>query len=186
MTKRAFQKFERAEDDFYPTPREAVDSLFPYLLRDHFLRDRANPFAEPCYGDGSLVEHLETRGLQCVARGDINSVEEQRDARYWTKDDYNGAKVVITNPPWRHDIMVSIMERQSDHLPSWFLIYSDWLFTHQSALAMKERCTDVVPVGRLKWIKGSKSVGFDNCCWVRMWKDKPFGHSPAKFWPMRP
>lgn len=180
MTKRAFQKFERAEDDFYPTPPEAVDPLFSHLLQEH-----TNAFAEPCYGDGSLAGHLEKLGMKCVAKGDLRG-EPPLDARYWQREHYGQAKVVITNPPWEHQIMVSIMERQSDMLPSWFLIYSDWLFTHQSALAMRERCTDIVPVGRLKWIKGSKSVGFDNCCWVRMWKDKPFGGKPAKFWPMKP
>lgn len=180
MTKRAFQKFPRAADDFYPTPPEAVDVLIPHLQREN-----AKAFAEPCYGDGSLAGSMTARGFSCVASGDIND-DPPLDARHWSRDHYGPAKFVVTNPPWEHQMMVAIMAQQSGWLPSWFLIYSDWLFTHQSFLAMRERCTDIVPVGRLKWIKGSKSVGFDNCCWVRMWHGKEFGKHPAKFWPMRP
>jgi len=180
MTKRAFQKFPRAADDFYPTPAEAVKPLFPHLLQEH-----TNAFAEPCYGDGSLAAHLEALGMKCVARGDINDASKH-DARSWVEEHYGRAKIVITNPPWEARLMMEIMMHQSNFLPSWFLIYSDWLFTHQSHELMKERCTDVVPIGRLKWIKGSKSVGFDNCCWVRMWHGKNPAHGYAKQWPMTP
>jgi hypothetical protein len=176
MTKRAFQKFPRAAGDFYPTPREAVVPLYPHVVRDNTL------FAEPCYGDGSLADHLIGMGLKCVARGDLND-DSKKDARLWSKRDFDQAGVVVTNPPWEAQLMMEIMWRQSDFLPSWFLIYSDWLFTHQSHDLMRMRCTDVVPIGRLKWIKGSKSVGFDNCCWVRMWAGKT-GAFHAKFWSM--
>lgn len=178
MTKRAFQKFPRAADDFYPTPAEAVKPLLPYLMQD-----RTNAFAEPCYGDGSLTVHLEALSLRCAARGDING-NPKLDARNWRRADYKDAKIVITNPPWEARLMMEIMQHQSASLPSWFLIYSDWLFTKQSHELMQYRCTDVVPIGRLKWIKGSKSVGFDNCCWVRMWSGKDGPTTAAKFWPI--
>ena len=95
--------------------------------------------------------------------------------------DFAGVDAVITNPPWTHDIMAEIMWLQSRFVPAWFLIYSDWLFTRQSASLMLDRCTDIVPIGRVKWIPGSKSVGFDNCCWVRMTTGK---YGPVTFWPM--
>lgn len=48
--------FERREADCYPTPREAVVPLIPYLRG-------ICSFAEPCAG---LVRHLEGFGLRCV------------------------------------------------------------------------------------------------------------------------
>jgi hypothetical protein len=157
--------------------KRAVTPLLPHL-------SGVRTFAEPCSGDGSLAAHLEDAGLRCGAFGDLNDAN-RLDARTWDRDDFDGIDAVITNPPWEARTMMGIMEHQSTFRPSWFLIYSDWLFTHQSSGLMKDRCTDIVPVGRVKWIEGSKSVGFDNCCWVRMWKDKD-SHSPAMFWPMRP
>ena len=47
--------FERKPRDFYPTPIEAVYPLLEHLEED-FL------FAEPCAVDGTLIEHLETKG----------------------------------------------------------------------------------------------------------------------------
>jgi hypothetical protein len=179
MTKRAFQKFPRAADDFYPTPAEAVKPLLFHL------RGAANcKFAEPCYGDGSLAANLEANGLQCVNYGDING-RLKLDARHWQESDYGEAAIVITNPPWEAKLMMEIMEHQSRFRPSWFLIYSDWLFTKQSETLMALRCTDIVPIGRLKWIKDSKSVGFDNCCWVRMWDGKGLNQITARFWPVK-
>jgi hypothetical protein len=127
-----------------------------------------------------LIEILESEGFDCVARGDIRG-HHSRDARSWSPEDYGGVDAGITNPPWEAFTMAGIMQHQSSFVPSWFLIYSDWMFTRQSAQLVAERCTDVVPIGRVKWFPDSKSVGFDNCCWVRMDIEKRF---PTLFWPM--
>jgi hypothetical protein len=58
--------FESRERDLYVTPQRAVEPLIPFLHRDGIQR-----FAEPCCGDGDLVRHLETFGLECVYAGDI-------------------------------------------------------------------------------------------------------------------
>jgi hypothetical protein len=50
--------------------------------------------------------------------------------------------------------------------PTWLLIDSDWAQTLQSASLMK-LCTDVVVIGRVRWIKNSKSDGLDNFSWFR-------------------
>ena len=128
---------------------------------------------------GSLALHLDELGdLACIVDGDL---VHGSDARDWVREDYGDVDAVITNPPWTPDIMAEIMWMQSRFVPAWFLIYSDWLFTRQSAQLMRDRCTDIVPIGRLKWIPDTKSVGFDNCCWVRMSVDK---QEPVVFWPM--
>ena len=66
--------FERKPRDFYPTPIEAVYPLLPHLP-DGFS------FAEPCAGDGALIEHLETKGV-CMWR----SVISNHKLKVYTKD----------------------------------------------------------------------------------------------------
>ena len=51
--------FERVERDFYPTPLPAVKALIPHI-------DFITNFIEPCAGDGSLVDHLESYDKKCV------------------------------------------------------------------------------------------------------------------------
>ena len=48
--------FERKPRDFYPTPIEAVEPLLPHLPEGF-------KFAEPCAGNGALIEHLESKGV---------------------------------------------------------------------------------------------------------------------------
>ena len=60
--------FERQPRDFYPTPMEAVKPLLKHLPED-FL------FAEPCAGNGALIEHLETKGV-CMWASDIEPQAE--------------------------------------------------------------------------------------------------------------
>ena len=58
--------FERKPRDFYPTPYEAAKPLIEHLPK-HFT------FAEPCAGNGALINHLETRGGHglCMWASDI-------------------------------------------------------------------------------------------------------------------
>ena len=60
--------FKRIPRDFYPTPIEAVYPLLEHLEED-FL------FAEPCAGDGTLIDHLERKGV-CMWASDIEPQAE--------------------------------------------------------------------------------------------------------------
>ena len=60
--------FERQPRDFYPTPMEAVEPLLEHLPEDF-------PFAEPCAGNGALLNHLETKGI-CMWASDIEPQAE--------------------------------------------------------------------------------------------------------------
>jgi hypothetical protein len=174
MSKRASGQFSRRDLDLYPTPYEAVLPLLP-----HLQRAGVKTFAEPCCADGALIRHLEKHGLRCVASGDLTD-SNATDARAWSEWDFNDADTVIVNPPWERFTMMGIMEHQSTFRPSWFLIYSDWIFTKQSAKLMWERCTDIVPIGRVKWFPESTSVGYDNCAWIRL---DPNKNGTVEFWP---
>src|SRR5262245_5888753 len=131
--------FERLPRDFYQTPVAAVPSLIPHLRG-------VRTFAEPCAGDGALVRHLEGFGLRCVYQGDI---ADGRDALAIT--DYGDADVIITNPPYTRSVMHALIERFTRILPTWLLLESDWAHTKQARPFMPS-CTDIVSVGRLRWI----------------------------------
>jgi hypothetical protein len=146
--------FERRPRDFYPTPFAAVPPLIPHL------RGVRN-FAEPCCGDGALVRHLESHGLHCVYQGDIASGQ---DALATT--DYGDPCVIITNPPFLRGLLHRLIEHFAAIAPTWLLLPADWGHTKQAAPFMPS-CSDIVSVGRLRWIAGTTMTGKENFGWYR-------------------
>jgi len=146
--------FERIPRDFYPTPAAAVPPLVPHLRG-------VRTFAEPCCGDGALVRHLESHGLRCAYAGDISTGQ---DALAIT--DFGTADSIITNPPYTRPIMHALIEHFARILPTWLLIESDWAYTRQAGPFMPS-CSDIVSVGRLRWIEGTTMSGKQNFAWYR-------------------
>ena len=70
----------------------------------------------------------------------------------------------ITNPPWDRSILHPLIMHLSDIAPTWLLFDADWMHTRQSTEYMV-RCSQIVSVGRVKWIPDSKMTGKDNCAW---------------------
>jgi hypothetical protein len=147
-------KFERREADFYATPRAAVLALVPYLRKVH-------AFAEPCVGDGALVRHLESFGLCCVWQGDIRSGQDAL-----ALDHYGAPDAIITNPPYTRDVMHRLIAHFQRIAQTWLLLELDWASTRQAAPFMPS-CSDIVAIGRVKWIEGSQHTGKDNFGWFR-------------------
>ena len=146
--------FERIPRDFYPTPLKAVPPLIPHLRG-------VRTFAEPCCGDGALVCHLESFGLRCVYQGDIAN---GRDAL--ATADYGGADVIVTNPPYQRPLMHALIAYFARILPTWLLLESDWAHTKQASPFMS-CCSDIVSVGRLRWIAGTTMSSKENFAWYR-------------------
>src|SRR5262249_14666472 len=140
--------------DFYPTPKAAVVPLIPYLRG---LRT----FAEPCAGAGDLVRHLESFGLRCVHFGDIRTGQDALAV-----NDYGALDVIITNPPYTRELMHRLIAHFQRIAPTWLLLESDWAQTKQATPFMGN-CSDIVAIGRVKWIEGSKHTGKDNFAWYR-------------------
>ena len=146
--------FERREGDFYPTPRSAVLPLIPWLRG-------VRTFAEPCCGAGALVRHLESFGLRCAYAGDIATGQDAL-----ALDQYGGAQVVITNPPYTRPLMHALIWHFARILPTWLLLETDWASTKQAAPFMPS-CSNIVSVGRLRWIEGTTMSGMQNFAWYR-------------------
>lgn len=178
MSKRS--NFKRIERDYYRTwDTKAVRMLSPHLRS-------GLSFVEPCAGDYILAKQLEELGLVCLGAYDIepNSVKVLRlNALDISEEHLNGADLIITNPPWDRskkngELLHKLIERFANLRPTWLLFDSDWAFTTQSRDLMSRCCTDIVAVGRLKWIEGTNVTGKDNCSWYKFDKNKK---SPTVF-----
>lgn len=156
--------FERRPQDAYATPYEAIGPLLPHLKPNTL-------FAEPCCGEMDMVNHLTKHGHICTFAGDI---QKGQDAQHFAAKDCTD---IITNPPWTRPILHDLIAHFSNQRPTWLLFDADWAFTKQSRPLMP-RCKAIVPVGRLKWIPGSKHTGKDNCAWYLFDSNE---HSAAQF-----
>ena len=153
-------------DDWETIDYRAVDRLIPYLTH-------IQTFAEPCCGGGKLVDQLESYGLKCVYRHDIKF---GRDALKLTHDTLEGADAIITNPPWTRKILHPLIEHFVSlvTVPVWLLFDADWAF-NQGSHKFLMYCSHIVPVGRLRWVPGTKTQGKDNVAWYRFHAAKGTG-----------
>jgi hypothetical protein len=148
--------FPRRKNDAYATPAKAVLPLIPFLVG-------IRTFAEPCAGDGALVRHLESFGLQCVHSSDIAT---GKDAL--TLSSFGDDVTIITNPPFSRRLLLKLITHfMCIAREVWLLLPHDWS-TNQYAAEFMVACTDIVPIGRVQWIPGSKyKGGTENFCWYR-------------------
>jgi predicted RNA methylase len=155
----------RRKADKYLTPMKPVIPLVPFI---HHI----DTFDEPCAGDGRLVNHLVKLGKR-VRR----AFDTEPDSLFVAKGDaltthYDGVDAVITNPPWSrpilHDMIAHFVETAAE---AWLLFDSNWVNTGQSAYFLKW-CTDIVPIGRVKWIEDSEhDGGKEDASWFRFSAD---------------
>ena len=157
--------FERVAGDFYPTPFAAVPPLIP-----HLRAARVRTFAEPCCGDGSLVSHLTSHRLRCVYQGDISTGQDALAV-----DSYGAVDSIISNPPYGpRSLMHELIVHLQRIAPTWLLLELDWAATRQAEPFLPS-CSDIVVVGRLRWIEGTKHTGKENFGWFRFSADHASG-----------
>lgn len=161
--------FERVPRDFYPTPRAAVLPLLPHLKPGTL-------FAEPCAGDGRLIDALVESGHRCAWACDIDPRRSDIHENDATSCGVGAADVFITNPPWKRTDLHEIIVNLSDKAPTWLLFDADWIHTRQ-AVPFLPRLRKIVSVGRVKWIEDSPFTGKDNCAWHLF--DKPSSEAAA-------
>ncbi len=149
--------FPRRERDFYPTPLGPVQLLISFLRRDG-----VRTFAEPCCGDGALVRHLESFGLVCVHAGDIAN---DKDALATLN--YGGADAIISNIPFTAAIRDALIRHFLRIATAWLLLPSDWA-SNKGAAPFLCHCSDIVPVGRVRWVPGTKNSSYENFAWYRL------------------
>ena len=100
--------YERVERDFYPTPWQAVEPLVSHLPEEF-------AFAEPCGGDGALVNHIETliEGAWCSWVSDIEPQKKGIHTKHFrdlSEHEFLEADYIITNPPWDRKLLHPMIE----------------------------------------------------------------------------
>jgi hypothetical protein len=163
--------FERLAGDQYDTPLDAVVPLIPHL-------DGVSRYIEPCCGNMCLVEALGTLapGLVCGFAGDIKhgfdalTLKPSDIIRY-------GADAIITNPSWTRQILHPLIAHFSSLAPTWLLFDADWAHTRQASTLLC-RCSHIVAIGRVRWIRDTPHTGKDNAAWYRFWSQHK---GPTKF-----
>jgi len=81
-------------------------------------------------------------------------------------DTYGDADAIITNPPYERKTMHALIGHFARILPTWLLLETDWASTKQAAPFMPS-CSEMVSVGRLRWIEGTTMSGKQNFAWYR-------------------
>ena len=153
----------RPHDDYQTVDPRAVATLLPYLRRDEIVS-----FAEPCVGEGHLLQVLIDLGLCCTYSRDI---KDGADALVVTN--FGDPDAIITNPPWTRELLHPMIVHFQQHAPIvWLLFDSDWAYNVSSGPYL-DQCTDIVAVGRLKWF--NDTAGKDNASWYRFNKDHTGG-----------
>ena len=154
MGKRTKQDFQRREKDFYGTvDPDAVRPLLPFI--------KGKRYAEPCCGEGDLVDLLLT-DARCVWESDIS---KGKNALELTELDLWEAEVIITNPPYLWHMLQPLLDHLPTLLPTWLLLPADVAYNKRMGPYMK-RCKSIVSVGRLYWID-NKVKGVDNYAWFK-------------------
>ncbi|WP_298958416.1 hypothetical protein [uncultured Roseibium sp.] len=157
--------FPRMKNEYYRTFDPRAGAALKPLLQHYGVKS----YCEPCVGLKDLVGQLKAFGLICSALYDINPRRPgipYADARLLQAADLNGASDIITNPPWLRMILHSLIDVLAGLAPTFLLFEADWKHTKQSAPFM-DYCTDVVSVGRLKFMPCTTQDAKENCAWYR-------------------
>lgn len=163
----------RRKNDFYRTiDARAVDALLPHV-------PPGTVFAEPCAGAGDLIQLLEAAGMVCdwaLELGPQDPCLRNRwpigigNALQLRREDLGSASIFITNPPWQRAMLHPIIRHLAAIAPTWCLFDTGWMASGQAA-PFAPLCSDIVPVGRLKWFADSEHDSTDDCAWYRFAAD---------------
>lgn len=145
--------FARRPHDAYDTPFSAVLPLVPHI-------EDTETFAEPFFGNGYMVRHLERLGLRCTLKSDIKTGTDALTIKRLPR----GTQKTISNPPWTRELLHPLITHLSSMAPAWLLFDSDWANNQKSAPFLRQ-CRKIVVVGRVKWIEESRYTAKDNASW---------------------
>lgn len=149
--------FERIPQDRYYTPFRPVVPLIPHIR--HIAA-----YAEPCFGDGRLVRHLAYFGKTCTYSADLDGGVDAL-----TDPNLLNAKTIITNPPYKWDVLEPMIDRFMSICETWLLLELDFLANARTARFM-HHCVEVVPVGKIRWFEDTKDESQKHYAWYRFMK----------------
>ena len=131
-------------------PRDLYESVDPRILAPNFLSYiTGKMYYEPSCGSGKLINQLAPYAV-CGGASDIEplGVGTRKDGLYVTIDDVEDFDYLITNPPYKKDLLLPLIDHWSSLIPTWLLLPADLAHNGYMVPYMK-KCERVVSVGRL-------------------------------------
>jgi hypothetical protein len=111
-------KYERVENDFYPTEEACTETLYEFLIENRFI-EAAAPVYEPACGDGAISKVFEKHG-HVVHSSDLFPQYDGATVKNFLTDDFMIDRetfitpLVVTNPPYAMPWINQFMERMND------------------------------------------------------------------------
>lgn len=170
--------------DFEKNPRDYYRTFDPKagFALELFIPPNSR-YIEPFAGAGDLIQQLTF--ADCVLAYDIEPqacMVDKADAFRINSDELIDIDLLISNPPWTKEVFHKILDHFVPMIDCWFLMHSDWKQNKGSAKYVETWLTDIVPIGRLKWIEDSPHTSKDNCEWLKFSFHK---QEAAKFHPRK-
>jgi hypothetical protein len=160
--------FVRVERDYYRTfDPKAGNALRPFI-------ENVEVALEPFAGAGDLTKQFPNiTWIQSDIEPQACFVDEM-DAFDWEAESIKdeGFDAIISNPPWSRPIMHRAIEHFAPIKPTWFLLDANWVWTKQAKTYIDKYLTDIVTIGRVRWIPDTTMSGKDDCAWFRFSSDK--------------
>ena len=120
-------------------------------------------FDEPCAGDGAILRGLAPFGIICGAAHDMTPRAEGIVPGDATRLPLSG-RPIITNPPYGWPLLKPLLDHWVGRAECWLLL--PWDMPCNVRMSPYAAHIDrILPLGRVKWIVGSKSTGMENSGW---------------------
>ena len=140
--------------DFWPTPVSAVTPLARIL-------PPATVYDEPCAGDGALVAGLASYGHICANAFD--TMPRAAGIRLQDALTADVGRMIITNPPYRWDLLQPLLDRWIGAVECWLLLPWD-MPCNKRMTPYATHIDRVLPLGRVSWM-GNGQGGMENSGW---------------------
>jgi hypothetical protein len=161
----------KRSEGFEKKPRDFYSTIDPEAVA--FFKSQSDIFdgnyMEICAGKFDLVDLLQEAApnLACVAAYDVEPQHPfvgKANASLLTDEQLSHADVVITNPPYTKEVLLSIMQHILPKKETWLLLPADMMHNKYMAPFLNQYGWMIISVGRLYW-EPNKVKGKDNYAW---------------------
>lgn len=121
---------------------------------------KGKKFYEPSVSSGSLVDMCCEHGGICVGGSDIqplgvwDSPENYKDGLSLTEEDLNGAEIILTNPVYKKEWLLPLLDHWTSLRPTWLLLPLNMCSNKYFAPYMK-KCSNMINCGRLYFFENT-------------------------------